>query len=46
MTAISEYEVEIALAGIVGFAYIISYIVIARSQERLEQRVADILLSK
>jgi uncharacterized membrane protein (DUF485 family) len=39
----SEYSVEIALGGIVVFAYIISYIVIARSQERLERRIAEIL---
>ena len=42
----SEYEVEIALGGIVVFAYMITYIVIARSQKRLERRVAEILLSK
>ncbi len=46
MTEIGEYEIEIALGGIVVFAYIISYILIARSQQRLEQRVAEILLSK
>ena len=46
MTEIGEYEIEIALGGIVVFAYIVSYILIARSQKRLEQRIADILLSK